>query len=216
MTNRFTLYYSPFACSFAIHAALDKLGVTVALVKVDIYKHEHLTPEFKTLNPQAQVPVLKHAINNQEDIIITQASAILLYLSELYPDAMLMPELGSKERAKSLETLFYLSNTLHPYFLRLFYPDRLSNESPDNVKDLGIQKIHEALKDIDEQLSKQMYCTCDTLYAPDYYLFAMLNWLRIHPVDISEMDNLKAYIKRMKSHSEIQAVLGKEMQNLAA
>lgn len=207
----YKLHYSPFACSFAVHAALEKIGVPIDLNKVDIYKGEHLTPEFLALNPQAQVPVLQH-----DDVIITQASAILLYLSEQHPEAELMPEKGEQARPKALQSLFYLSNTLHPLFLRLFYPERLSTESKQEVKELGKKEVTKAFEIIDQQLANQSYLVSDTLFAPDYYLFAMLNWLRIHPVDISKMKNLNAYIKRMKTHSEIQSVLAKEMQSMAA
>ena len=211
VNSSYQLYYSPFACSFAVHAALEKIGASVDLTKIDIYKNEHLTPEFKKINPQAQVPVLAH-----KNISITQASAILLYLSEQHPEAELMPTINSSDRPKALQTLFYLSNTLHPLFLRLFYPERISVEASDEVKKIGIEKITGVLKDFDQSLARQLYTVSDTLYAPDYYLFAMLNWLRVHPIDISNMENIKAYIKRMKSHPEVQIVLGKEMQSMAA
>ena len=207
----YSLYYSPFACSFAVHAALEKIGEPYELTKVDIYKQEHLTPEFEHLNPNRQVPVLQH-----DQVTITQASAILLYLSERHPNAHLMPPISHRDRADALQVLFYLSNTLHPLFLRLFYPNRISEQSPDDVKRLGTAALEEAFRLIDRQLSKTQYCVSDTLYAPDYYLLAMLNWLRIHPVDISDMEHIQTYLKRMREHPEVQVVMAKEMQSMAA
>lgn len=205
----YNLYYSPFACSLAVHAALEKINAQYNLTKIDIYKKEHLKPEFLALNPQAQVPVLQI-----EEVTISQASAILLYLSEQHPTASLMPEPFSKGRTKALQTLFYLSNTVHPQFLALFYPERISQESPEDVKKMGTKKIKKTLTEIDQLLSKQDYLVGDTHYAPDYYMFSMLNWLRLHSIEITELIHLKAYIKRMKNHREIQTILAKEMKSM--
>ena len=207
----YSLYYSPFACSFAVHAALEKIGQPFDLIKVDIYKSEHLKPEFLSINPQAQVPVLQ-----QGNACTTQASAILLLLSEQHPDAQVMPSINSEERAEALEMLFYLSNTIHPIFSRLFSPDRFSEASANEVKSSALIALKTKLTELNTRLSKQDYCASNTLYAPDYYLFAMLNWLRLYSISINDYPNLKAFIQRMKGHTEIQTALTKEMQSMAA
>lgn len=207
----YSLYYSPFACSFAVHAALEKIGQPFELIKVDIYKGEHLKPEFLAINPKAQVPALQ-----QGNTCTTQASAILLLLSEQHPEAKIMPRINSAERSQALEMLFYLSNTIHPIFTRLFNPDRFSKASANDVKSTGLNTLKTKLSELDVLLSKQDYCVSNTLYAPDYYLFAMLNWLRLYSVSTDDYPHLKAFIKRIKGHTEIQSVLMKEMQSMAA
>lgn len=207
----YTLYYSPFTCSLAVHAALEKIGLPFELIKVDIYKEEHLKPEFLAINPYAQVPAMQ-----QGNTCTTQASAILLLLSEQHPEAKLMPPINSDERSKALEMLFYLSNTIHPIYLRLFYPQRLSESAPEEVKSIGLDLLKTKLKELDTVLSTQDYCVSNTLYGPDYYLFAMLNWLRLFSISLDDFPQLKAFTQRVKTHSEIQTVLSKEMQSMAA
>lgn len=205
----YTLYYSPFACSFAVHAALKKVGIPFTLEKVDIYKNEHLSSQYLALNPNAQVPLLIH-----DDVAITQASAILLYLSERHPDAHLMPSMDSQDRAKALQTLFYLSNTVHPYFLRLFYPERLSTQAPEEVKALGIKNIEKALHAFNETLATQDYCISNTVFGPDYYWLAMLNWTIHHKIDLSSYQHIHSYLTKMRSRPEIQITFEKEMESL--
>ena len=48
---------------------------------------EHLTPEFKTMNPRGVVPVLVHDGN-----VIVESSVICSYLDEVFPDPPLMPK----------------------------------------------------------------------------------------------------------------------------
>ena len=207
----YTLYYSPFACSFAVHTALEKCAVPFELKKVDIYKHEHLRPQYLALNPNAQIPLLAHG-----ETIISQASAILLYLAEKHPESQLMPSIQSQDRAKALEALFYLSNTVHPYFLRLFYPRRISEKHPDEVIKIGLEYIHQEFKKFDKQLSTQAYSVGNTIYAPDYYWLAMLNWSIHHEIDLSAYKQIKQYIARMRKQPEVQTVFEKEMRQLAA
>lgn len=211
MPASYTLHHSPFTCSFAVQAILEKLALPYELKKVDIYKQEHRTPEFLALNPLAQVPVLTNS-----QLTLTQASAIMLYLSEQHPESQLMPAIGSADRAAALQMLFYFSNTLHPYFWRLFYPERYSKSAPEEVKQQGIHDIQQALKMLDQRLAQQEYCAGNQPYAPDYYLFTICNWLRVHPIDVSGLTHLKGFIKRMKALPEIQTVLEREMQSWAA
>ncbi len=207
----YNLYYQPFSCSFAVHAALEKIGRPYTLHKVDLNKGEHQLPEFLNINSMAQVPVLEHKGKH-----LKQAGAILLHLSEQYPDTALLPELSSPDRAPALQMLFYLSNTIHPLFARLFYPERISKESKDDVKVIAIEKIGSILEEFNSLFSKQHYCVSNELYAPDYYLFAILNWLRLFQIDISNLPHLKAYIQRMKTHSEVLSTIEKEMKSFSA
>ncbi|EAT12593.1 glutathione S-transferase family protein [Bermanella marisrubri] len=207
----YTLYFSPFTCSLAVHAALEKIAIPYELKKIDIYKKQHFEPDFLALNPNAQVPVLQY-----DEGTLTQASGILLYLSECHPEAKLMPPADSADRSKALESLFYLSNTLHPYFLRLFYPERISEESPKEVKQIGIQKIKDTLSLFEEKIKHQTFIAGDTLYSPDYYLFAMSYWLKFHNIDLSEFSNLRKYFKRVSQQPEVASVLQKEMTEMAA
>lgn len=209
----YSLYYQPFSCSFAVHCALEKIGKPFELHKVNLNKGEHKQPEFLKINPLAQVPVLI-----QNDQTIKQAAAILLYLSEQHPEAELMPLAGSEnpDRPAALQSLFYLSNTVHPTFARLFYPERVSESAKEEVKAKAVEKIMGILVELDELFATQDYCAGNTLYAPDYYLMAMLNWLRLFSISISEFPNLKGYLGRLKSHTEISTITQKEMMSFAA
>src|ERR1043166_10260290 len=48
---------------------------------------EHLTPEFKKMNPRGVVPVLVHDGN-----VIVESSVICSYLDEAFPNPPLMPK----------------------------------------------------------------------------------------------------------------------------
>lgn len=207
----YQLYYQPFACSFAVHAALEKIGQPFELHKINLANGDQKTEAFLAMNPQGQVPVLKRG-----DMIMTQAAAILLQLSEMHPEAALMPEPNSEDRSTALQALFFLSNSVHPVFSRMFYPGRLSKESPKDVKAIAGEKIESLLKQYNQLFETQDFCSGNQTYAPDYYLFAMLNWLRMFNIGLDNYPNVKRFLGNMKALPEIQKTSQTEMMNMAA
>ena len=64
---------------YKIRLLLALLGLDYELVNVDLKAGENLTPEFKQLNPRAQIPVLADG-----DTVIWDSMAILVYLTRRY------------------------------------------------------------------------------------------------------------------------------------
>jgi len=207
----YQLYYQPFACSFAVHAALEKIGQPFDLHKINLANGDQKTEAFLAMNPQGQVPVLKHG-----DTTMTQAAAILLQLSELHPEADLMPKANSEDRGAALQALFFLSNSVHPVFSRMFHPYRLSKESPNDVKAMAGEKIRSFLAEYNRLFETQDFCISHQAYAPDYYLFTMLNWLPMFNMDLGDYPNVKGFLSNMKELPEVERTLQTETLSMAA
>ena len=52
------LYFAPGACSFVPHVLLEASGAAFEPVMVKLHKGEQQSPEYRAINPRAQVPVL--------------------------------------------------------------------------------------------------------------------------------------------------------------
>lgn len=64
---------------------LEELGLAYTLRKIDIWRQEQFTPEFRNLNPNCKVPVLVDSDGpGAKSITIFESGAILLYLAERY------------------------------------------------------------------------------------------------------------------------------------
>lgn len=207
----YALYYQPFACSYAVHAALEKIGQPFELRKVNLMAGAQQQADFLAMNPQGQVPVLQY-----DGETLTQAGAILLRLSELHPEAGLMPEASSPLRNTALKTLFYVSNTLHPAFSTLFYPERTSTSAKDEVKAMALDKIQVQLRYLDDLLTQHTYCTGEQAFAPDYLLLAILNWCRLFQISLSAFPNVKRFVAAMNDRVEVKKALMTELQAMAA
>jgi glutathione S-transferase len=106
-----TLYYSPGACSLAVHIVLEEIGEPYAteLVPVDVRSTaEAITaPAYLAINPKGRVPALTTG-----EGILTEAPAILTYLARRYPQARLLPA-DAEAEARVQEWMAWLASTLH-------------------------------------------------------------------------------------------------------
>ncbi|MEJ2687439.1 MAG: glutathione S-transferase, partial [Gammaproteobacteria bacterium] len=72
---------------YKVRLLLSLLGLDWKPVPVDLMRGEERTAEFLHLNPRAQVPVL-----SDDDLVIWDSQAILVYLARRYGDASWLPE----------------------------------------------------------------------------------------------------------------------------
>ena len=83
----FVLHNAPQStCSQKVRICLWEKGPTFSEEKLDLFKGDQLTEEYKKLNPNGVVPTLIH-----DDEVIVDSSVIIEYLDELFPDVPLSP-----------------------------------------------------------------------------------------------------------------------------
>ena len=170
----FTLYHGPGTCSLAVKAALALTQSEVEMNNLDMAQGEHLSEAYKKISPLAKVPALKLGQEDHETIL-TEGSAILLYLASRYPEAKLMPELGSTQYGNALKWMQVLYSTIHPHWGRLFFPERYGNDA-DSIRAVADQEIHNLYGLIEAQLSQHDFVAGATLTLADLYLMVSIHW----------------------------------------
>jgi glutathione S-transferase len=104
------LYYSPGACSLAVHIVLEEIGAPYELELRSARNGEGTTtPDYLAINPKGRVPTLTGVDGGA---VLTEATAILLFLARRHPQALLLPD-GIAGEARVLEWLSWLSIDLH-------------------------------------------------------------------------------------------------------
>ena len=164
----YKLYYSPGACSMAIHVVLNECNQPVTLEKVDLRGAR--SPEFLKLNPRGQVPVLADG-----DLIIREGAAILIYLLEKH-QSPLLPKSG-KERAAALEWLMFCNATLHPAYARCFFLMRNAQDpAKEQLMGVAIAMINKLWAEVEDRLGKTAYLAGDNITAADILMTVIANW----------------------------------------
>ena len=139
-----TLYYAPGACSFVPHVLLQASGAAFEPTLLKLHKGEQREPAYLSINPRGQVPVL---VDN--GTVITQIVAICLHLDARFPDAQFLPR-DPMARAKALETLAWMNNTVHPTFTHVFMPQKYHGEASvqESIRQFAVGQYGQLLNEL--------------------------------------------------------------------
>ena len=155
------LYYAPAACSLAPHIALEELGVSYDIVRVDLRTHKLANgTDYYTINPKGYVPVLELANGER----LTEAAVILQYIADRKP-GVLAPAYGTMERYRLNEWLHFISTEIHKQFGPLWHA-----ETPEATKATQRATIGKRFDLIEKTLAKQPYLTGSAFTIADAYL----------------------------------------------
>ncbi|HKE11590.1 MAG TPA: glutathione S-transferase family protein [Myxococcota bacterium] len=91
--------------------ALEELGVPYEVHPVNLGANEQLKPDFLALNPNHKIPVLA-----DDDLVVWESGAILLYLAEKY--GKLLPA-DRKGRLEAIQYAFFQAGGIGPNLGRL-------------------------------------------------------------------------------------------------
>ena len=161
------LYFSPGACSFVPHSLLQLTGASFEPIMVKLHKGEQHGDEYKAINPRGQVPVL---IDNGQ--VMTQIVAIILYLDQKFPECHFLPT-EAFARAKAIETLAWMNNTIHPTFTHIFMPHKFSDQAD----------VQGALKTFNTQIYKGLLAELEALVIKRVSPSGWLSGERLGPLD---------------------------------
>jgi glutathione S-transferase len=167
------LYYSPGACSLAVHIALEEAGMPFEIERVDLKsKMTESGADFATINPKGYVPALVFDIGE----MVTENLAILDWIATRSPSLGLEGPLG---RTRLLETLAYVSTEVHKSFKPLFHEG--SEDEAASARRIVAQRL--ALL---AEHRPGPYLFGPRPSVADCYLFVMLLWAMRFGVAIPE------------------------------
>ncbi len=162
-------FHLPASCSSAVHAALRITGETFEIETVDL---KNKSEDFQRANPLGKVPALL-----DEDGPMFEGGAINLWLSAKHPRSGLMPELASSEGREALKWLFFCYGTIHPIWIRLFFPQRIAGQGDhDKVVDLARADLIRNYGIMAAALAGQDFLAGKTISLADLYVAATLHW----------------------------------------
>lgn len=165
----YKLYYSPGACSLAVHAILNELGADYETEKVDL---KNKSNDFLKLNPRGAVPVLE-----VDGKILREGAAIITYLVDTHSSSLL-PRQGF-ERAQALEWLSFANATLHPAYGRAFgLPHaQIDDKAKETIKSSIVTQIQKYWDEIEAHLAKTgSYLAGNQPTAADFLVTVIANW----------------------------------------
>ena len=172
----YKLYYSPAACSLAVHAVLNALGAAFELVRTDLDSKDNHAEAYLHLNPLGQVPVLVAG-----DRVMKESAAIMICLLDnaAHP---LLPQKGDA-RIKAMEWLLFFNSTMHQAYSAHFLIANNIGSATDGVAALQItsRRIQKLWRYVGGQAQTDFLCG-DAPTVGDIMMAVIANWsVRIKP-----------------------------------
>ncbi len=204
------LYYIPTTAAMAPHAALAEAGADFELVLVERDEAGTSSAEYLALNPSGRVPALVDG-----DLLVTESAATVLHIADRFPDARLVPPVGTPERGEAYRYLMFLTNTVQAGFMHFLYPERYTS---DPVAEAAIREREGELLGghfdwLDSELEGRQWLVGDERTVVDIYLFMLVRWGRHLSPKAWDRPNLRRHflatlalpgVARMMDEQEIE------------
>jgi glutathione S-transferase len=196
------LYFSPLACSLATRIALYEAGQTATFIEVDGKTKRTSTGEdFLAIHPLGLVP----ALELPDGAVLSENAAVLQELARRFPDAHLAPTEPSA-LAKLQQYLCFIGTELH----KALYLPLLDKQAPEGAKQYALSKMTSRLAWLDHVLAGREFLL-DQFSVADGYLFAVLNWSLVAPVDWAPYPAIAAFMARMRQRPAVSRAFAEEL-----
>ncbi|MFM0375129.1 glutathione transferase GstA [Paraburkholderia aspalathi] len=193
------LYYSPGACSLAVHIALREAGLDFETVKVNLQTHKLANgDDYYAISPRGYVPLVEFDDGSRH----TEGAALLQYIADLAPERALLPPAGTPQRFEAVAWLTYISTELH----KTFSPWLWHQETAESTKLECHVKLATRFNELEGVLTSRDYLTGQYSVA-DAYAFTVLSWARMLSVDLGPYPHLNAYLARVAARPKVREAM---------
>lgn len=186
--------------SYKVRLFLELLKVEYEWIKVDLMKGKHKTPEYLSLNPFGQVPLLVDG-----EIKLADAQAILVYLAKQYGNEKWLPS----DALPLAQVVRWLSTTAGeirqgPENARLYH---LFGATSINI-DRAQQKAEHILIQLNQHLSTRTWLEFERPTIADIAVFPYVALATDGKIDLTLYPNILAWIDSIKQLPGFKGMIG--------
>ncbi len=186
------LYGTPPTRALRVLWLLRELEIDCEIVTVNLGKGEHLGPAFLALNPAGRLPVLMDG-----DLVLTESSAIPLYLAEKFPDKGFIPD-SLADRAQMYRWIFFLVTEIEQPLWRIALHTQIYPEHERRAEEVALA-ARDGKKMIDvleRHMQGREFLAGDRLSVADFNAAYTLDWANEAKM-LADAPRLRAYLKTM-------------------
>ena len=197
-----TLYYAKNTCAFAAHVVLEDAKATYETVEIDFKSSEQKSKVYEKINPMKRVPALK-----TPNGILTETSAILVYIAQQYPEANLIPTTNF-DFAKAQAFNAYLSSTVHVAHAHKHRGARWATDASalKNMTEKVKENMTECGKLIEKEWLKGPWVLGESYSVCDPYLAVITRWFNDDNVDTSQFPRILAHSLLINKRASMKKV----------
>jgi glutathione S-transferase len=186
------LYGTPPTRAVRVLWLVNELGLDCEVVTVNMGAKEHLGPALLALNPTGKLPVLVDG-----DLVLTESSAIQLYLAEKCADRGLIPA-ALADRARMYQWIFFLVTEIEQPLWRIALHTRIYPEHdrvPADVRP-ATRDCRQMIDVLERHMQDREYLVADRPTVADFNAAYTLDWANEAGM-LDAAPRLRAYLKAM-------------------
>lgn len=196
------LYYSPGACSLAVHIALCEVNAEFHLERVHLpQKRLDDGSDYLQISPQGYVPVLEFLDGSRH----TETAALLQWVAERETNLRLIGGIGSDRRMAVLRWLNFVATELHKAFSPWLWQADISTSTQDLVR----AKLKDRFAEMETVLSRREFLA-DHFSVADAYAFTVLNWATYLRLPMDDYPAIRTYLKRIAQRPAVTKAMRQE------
>ncbi len=162
-----TLYHSPNTRSSGVLILLEELGADFTLQVLNMKAGEQRGADYLAINPMGKVPALRWG-----EALITEQTALYIFLADLYAEAGLAPGLTAQLRGPYLRWMVYYASCFEPAIV-----DRAQKHVPASAGMSPYGDFDTMLKTVTDQLARGPYMLGEQFSAVDVLWGTALGWV---------------------------------------
>ncbi|XP_077532500.1 glutathione S-transferase 1-like [Haemaphysalis longicornis] len=194
----------------AVRMVARHLNLSLNLIPVNVMGGEHMTPQFRKINPQSVLPTLV-----DDGFVLWESRAVLTYMVNQYvPHSLLYPT-GARSRATVDRLLYFDMGSLFSACHTVLYPVIFGGPPPTSEEE---KPLVQALNLLCDFLGEKMFLTSDIVTLADISVLSSLTVTECADYDLARFPAVKEYYDRMKStlpyFTEINELGMKQMKGM--
>lgn len=201
------LYYSPGACSLAVHIVLEEIGIPFVPVRVAIKEGAHRTPEYLALNPHGRVPTLV-----DDGLVLTEAPAILHYLAHRHPQGQMLDLDDMRALGRTAALLNFFSSSVHIAFAQVWRAERFAHapKAREEIALVGRETVVQHFDELENLTALDDWLVGGRFSIADPYLLVFYRWGELIGIDMRQYPAWSAHKHRMLRRPAVQRALASE------
>jgi glutathione S-transferase len=194
-------YHTPWSRSSGIHWLLEEIGAPYKIELVDIRAPGGVPEAYREIQPNKKVPAIDH-----DGTIVTERAAIVLYLTEAFPEAGLAPKVGDKNRAAFLTWLVYSDAVFDPAAAARAQGWEYTSNN------FSFGTFDDMVHNLERRLSKQPYIAGDAFTAADTQLGSGVQFVMEILKVLPERPVFRDYVSRLSERPAYKRYAAKDAE----
>jgi glutathione S-transferase len=203
------LYGTPPTRALRVLWLLNELDIDCETITVNMGAGEHRGPALLRLNPAGKLPVLVDG-----DLVLTESSAIPLYLAEKHPESSLIPATLA-DRALMYQWIFFLVTEIEQPLWRIALHTRIYPEDERVAADvpLAARDGRQMIDVLENHMQGRDFLVGDRPSVADFNAAFTLDWAREAGL-LENAPRLRAYLKAMYDRPKAPPTIAESLSAL--